>query len=199
MKLNWVEFLAMNNPLRRAVQRRFEVPRLLRMGGPLDGGTVLEVGCGNGAGIECLLSTFKASHVDAFDLDERMVKRAQQRTAHLGDVVSIWQGDACSIPKPGAVYDAVFDFGVLHHVLDWRQALGEIHRVLKPHGRFYADEVFGNLTNRFPWRQLLDHPREDRFDAAQFVEGLERAGFTVLETNSLWKSFGWFLAEKREG
>ena len=35
MKLNRLEFLLMNNPLRAAIQRHVEARRFLRMGGPL--------------------------------------------------------------------------------------------------------------------------------------------------------------------
>jgi hypothetical protein len=41
MLLNRVEKLMMNNPLRAAVQRRFEARRLLEMGGPVAGGRCL--------------------------------------------------------------------------------------------------------------------------------------------------------------
>ena len=45
MLLNRVEYALMNNPLRAAIQRRFEARRLLRMGGPVPGGAALELGC----------------------------------------------------------------------------------------------------------------------------------------------------------
>ena len=43
MLLNRVEFSLMNNPIRSAIQRRFEARRLLRMGGPMRGGRALEL------------------------------------------------------------------------------------------------------------------------------------------------------------
>ena len=50
MLLNRVEYLLMNNPVRAAIQRHFEAPRLLRMRGALPGGVALEIGCGRGVG-----------------------------------------------------------------------------------------------------------------------------------------------------
>jgi hypothetical protein len=46
MILNRVEFVLMNNPIRAWIQRHFEASRLLRMGGMVEGGLALEIGCG---------------------------------------------------------------------------------------------------------------------------------------------------------
>ena len=45
MKLNRLEKWMMNNPARARMQRS-EAGSLLKMGGPVSGGHVLEVGCG---------------------------------------------------------------------------------------------------------------------------------------------------------
>lgn len=190
--------MAMNNPLRAWMQRRFVARRLLKLGGALNGGSALEVGCGRGIGIEIILRAFHAGHVDAFDLDQHMVDLAKRRSARYDGSVSIWTGDACSIPQPDAFYDAVFDFGIVHHIPDWRRAITEIHRVLKPRGRFYAEEIFGRLINGFPWRHLAKHPAEDRFDAAGFAKALVCTGFDVKESMSLAGCFGWFIADKKK-
>ncbi len=81
MKLNAIETALMNNPLREAIQRRFEARRLLEMGGPMRGGRALEVGCGRGVGVELILDRFGATEVDALDLDPEMVERARRRLA----------------------------------------------------------------------------------------------------------------------
>jgi ubiquinone/menaquinone biosynthesis C-methylase UbiE len=196
MLLNAVEKALMNNPVRAAIQHHFEAPRLVSMGGRIDGKRALEIGCGRGVGTEIILERFGARSVDAFDLDPHMVELAGRRLAHHGERVRLWAGDAEHIDAPDAHYDAAFDFGIVHHIPDWRAALREIHRVLVPGGRFYAEEVMRSLIANPLWRRLLDHPQDDRFDHREFTLGLEGAGFRVLDTRTLSPWFGWFVAEK---
>lgn len=200
MLLNGVERLMMNNPARAAIQRHYEARRLLRLGGRVDGGYVLEVGCGRGVGVEILLEQFGAARVDAFDLDPQMVEAAWKRLARqvADGTVRLWDGSATSIPSEGSSYDAVFDFGIIHHIEDWRAALAEIHRVLRPGGRFYAEEVMASFIHHPLWRRLLDHPRTDRFDRPTFARALAQTGFHVLGAEGLGESFAFFLAEKPE-
>ena len=142
MKLNRVEKALMNNPVRASLQRYYETPLLERLGGRLDGRRVLEVGCGRGLGTNIILKRFGAADVHAFDLDPDMVRQARQRlAAYPPGRVTLYQADVTAIPEPDASFDAVFDFGILYHVPAWPVAVAEIHRMLRPGGRFYFGEV----------------------------------------------------------
>lgn len=196
MLLNRIEYALMNNPIRSALQRHFEAGRLRRMGGIMNGGRALEVGCGRGIGIELILDVFGADSVDAFDLDPRMVAGARARHSARDSRVRIWVGDAGAISAPSASYDAVFDFGILHHVPDWRSALAEVHRVLKPGGRLYAEEVLRPFIVHPVIRRLLEHPQDDRFDSSEFAQALELIGFEVTATQDLGSAMAWFVARK---
>jgi ubiquinone/menaquinone biosynthesis C-methylase UbiE len=195
MILNWVERALMNNPLRTGLQRHLEAKVLLELGGPVHG-AALEVGCGKGAGCELVLDVFAADRVDAIDLDPRMVALAQRRLGDRGDHVRIEQGSATRLAAPDSAYDAVFDFAILHHIPDWRGAIVELFRVLKPGGRAYLEEVLAAFIVHPVWRALLDHPQADRFDAAQFSSALEDAGFVNIRQRTVGSWFGWFVAEK---
>ncbi|RPJ79962.1 MAG: class I SAM-dependent methyltransferase, partial [Acidobacteria bacterium] len=159
MILNRLEFIAMNNPIRSAIQRRLEGPRLRKMGGAISGGRALEIGCGRGVGAEIILNQFGASQVDAIDLDPRMVRRAATRLRRRPVFVSL--GDATQLKAEEGSYDAVFDFGIIHHVPDWRKSLAEVFRVLKPGGRFFSEEMLRDFITGPLWRRLLVHPQED--------------------------------------
>lgn len=199
MLLNRIEKAMMNNPVRAAVQRRFEARRLARLGGKLPVGRALEIGCGRGVGVELILSDFGAERVDAFDLDPDMVRRASERLARYGDRVRVWVGDAARIDAPDATYDSVFDFGIVHHVPPWRDAVREVHRVLRPGGCFYAEEVLRDFIAHPVWRRVLDHPQEDRFDHAGFLGGLRAQRFRIIGDRQLGGWFGWYVAEKLDG
>ena len=179
MKLNAVEKALMNNPLRAAVQRHYEAPLLRQLGGRADGQQVLEIGCGRGVGTEIVLSEFGAARVDAFDLDPGMVALARRRLSRFGDRVRVWEGDATVIDAGDEAYDAVFDFGIIHHVPAWRSALDEVARVLRPGGRFYFEEVTRHALDRAVYRRLFVHPTEDRFSGDEFLAGVERVGLRV--------------------
>jgi len=196
MLLNKVEYALMNNPIRAAIQRHFEARRLLQMGGPMRGGRALELGCGRGVGTELILDLFGAGSVDAFDLDPRMVALARKRLAPRGSRVRVWVGDASAISAPDATYEAVFDFGIIHHVPNWRSALAEVHRVLEPGGQLYSEEVLRRFIVHPVTRRLLEHPLTDRFDSPGFARELMAAGLEPFATRELWGAFAWFTARK---
>lgn len=186
----------MNNPIRSAIQRYFEVPKLLKMGGKLRGGKILELGCGRGVGTELILDFFGAESVDAFDLDPEMITLARKRLKRRGQHVTLWVGDATHIKGEKNVYDAVFDFGIIHHIPDWNTAIQEVHRVLKPGGRFYAEEMFDKFITSPFWKRVLDHPQENRFDHDRFKTALMQNGLTVIASDQVWSRLGFFVAEK---
>ncbi len=194
--LNRVEKAMMNNPVRAALQRHLEARLLANLGGTARGKRCLEVGCGRGRGIDIIFDDFGAAEVDAFDLDADMIELARAHLARRGRKARLWVGSVTEIDAPNASYDAVFDFGIIHHVPAWRDALTEIHRVLKPGGRFYCEEVLDRFILHPLWRRVLEHPLEDRFDQQGFESALRDAGFLLRRGVGLFQHFAWFIADK---
>ena len=173
MLMNRIETLLVNSAPRRWLQRTVEAGILQRLGGTMAGGTALEIGCGQGAGLELILDRFGASRAIGLDLDPKMAARAQSRLADRGNAVEVHVADAGQLDLADEHVDAVFDFAIIHHIADWRAALHEVHRVLRPGGRFYFVEVTKHALDRPTYRLLFDHPTEDRFTGDQFVAALE--------------------------
>ncbi len=142
MKLPRIQKCFANSPIRAHVQARLEVRKLLQLGGRMDGGSALEIGCGRGEGLAHIIDAFGADQVLGIDIDPDQVALARRRIrpGHK-DRVAVRQGVAEHIESPDASFDAVFDFQMLHHADDWRQAVAEVSRVLKPGGRFYLSEI----------------------------------------------------------
>jgi ubiquinone/menaquinone biosynthesis C-methylase UbiE len=189
MKLNWAERWVVNNPL-RVVEQRIELRKLSRMR-PLEPGfTALEIGCGRGAGAGLILDTFLPSLLYATDLDVAMLKKAgkyisSDKKEHIAFVAA----DGFRLPFRTGSLDAVFDFGVLHHIPDWQSALGEVARVLKTQGSFLFEELYPTLYQNFITKHILLHPKEDRFRSQDLRKGLEAAGLS-LHRYGEWRGFG---------
>jgi len=113
------------------------------------------------------------------------VAAARRRLTGYGDRVRLATGSVTDlravVQAEDASYDAVFDFAIIHHVEDWRAAIGEVARVLRPGGRFYFDEVTATALGRRSYRRLFDHPEQDRFVAGEFLAELARQGLQVGE------------------
>lgn len=182
MKMNALETLAMNNPIRALIQRYYEMPLLRRLGGRLDGLKVLEIGCGRGVGTKLLLDEMGAREVIAVDLDERMLAQARRRLSGYGpERLTLQVGDVGQIDFADESFDAVFDFAAVHHVPNWQAAVAEIARVLKPGGRFFFQEVTARWIGRFPYRVLFEHPRENRFSSKELISEIERLDIHIGE------------------
>lgn len=183
MKLNLTERLLVNNPIRAAIQMSYEGPLLRKLGGPIQGGTVLEVGCGRGTGIKVIFRHFGPAHVFGIDIDPLQIERASRRVAiRYKHRVTLLQADAERLPFEENSFDAVFDFGALHHVPNWQMSIAEIRRVLKQGGTFFFEEITRAALERWIYRKLFEHPASNRFSEADFLAELEAHGLGSMNS-----------------
>ena len=175
MKLNWAERWAVNNPL-RVIQQRLEMRWLRKNSHLKPGALVLEVGCGRGAGAGLILKEFQPAVLQAMDLDIEMIGRAKDYLSpEQVRRISFYVGDVLRLPYKDGALDAVFAFGVLHHVPDWKAALWEIARVLKTGGTYFLEEIYPTLYQNFITKHILLHPRENRFLSQDLKEAMKEA------------------------
>ena len=184
MRLSKREFLAMNNPVKRMMQRcvEFRIFRqsLKKHNIVLTGKAILDAGCGSGYGTELLFRTFTPSRLVAFDIMPEQIELAKKR--HIA--AEIFVGDMTRIDLSSHSFDAVFVFAVLHHIPEWEKALAELTRMLKPGGVLLIEDV-GRKAADFSEHFGFCHPKEARFDLQEFEDELKRIGFEILEQKKI--------------
>jgi ubiquinone/menaquinone biosynthesis C-methylase UbiE len=182
MKLNWAERWVVNNPT-RVIQQRIEINAFYRMMQLKAGARVLEIGCGRGAGVALISEKFQPAIMHAMDLDFEMIKKAQKRNEKYNRVLAgTYVGDVLQLPYKDKTFDAVFGFGVLHHVPDWRGGLAEIARVLKTGGSYFFEELYPSLYQNFITRHILLHPTRDRFRSHDWKDALQEMKLLVQKS-----------------
>jgi SAM-dependent methyltransferase len=95
------------------------------------GERILDLGCGDGQLTTRLQTT--GAEVVGVDASEPMVAAARARG------IAADQANAESLPYADASFDAVFSNAALHWVRNHDAMMAEVHRVLKPGGRFVAE------------------------------------------------------------
>ena len=187
MKLNWAERWVVNNPV-RVFQQYLEVKWLRQMMPLKTKMTILEVGCGRGAGAKLIHKTFKPSRLHILDLDIEMMRKAKKYLSSTPlSSLNLLVGDSIELPFKAGCLDALFGFGFLHHVPDWRKALLEITRVLKPGGVYYIEELYPSLYQNAITKRILLHPEHDRFTSKDLRDEMNAAGLSLINAFELKK------------
>ena len=140
--------------------------------GDVSSATVLELGCGSAPCTQWLHG--RAEFATGFDLSAGMLSHAEPG-------LPLVQADAVTLPYCDNAFDAAFSaFGALPFIADLDSALAEVHRVLRPGGRFvfsvphpmrwvFPDDP-DNLTAELPYfdRAYLEHNSEGELTYAEF-------------------------------
>jgi SAM-dependent methyltransferase len=93
----------------------------------LVGRSVLDVGSGTGWFSQ--RAAAQGAQVVALDIGLRLLAKVREKCA-----ARVVGGDACCLPFPDSTFDVVISSECIEHTLDPRQALREMHRVLRPEG-----------------------------------------------------------------
>jgi len=190
MLLNKFEFFLMNNPLRGFLQKMVEIPRIKSIAVVPVNGKVLEIGCGSGRGTQLIQEHFLPSATVGIDLDPKMIEIAKQKTNKVEADFQV--ADVMNLPFEINTFDAVFDFGIIHHVPNWKKAIEQIVRVTKSGGLLVLEdlsiETFKSPVGMLA-RTFLDHPYGQMFKQSEFVQQLEKCGTEILAEKT-YTNFG---------
>ena len=150
MKLTSVEKLLICGPLRAWMLRRLEAPRLLSDLSIGERGVCLDIGCGSGMTALLINQYLDCERVVGIDIDPGMVTAARKCMSRppkwardiRTDNIEFRCEDATKSSFPDCHFDAVVEFGALHHIKGWKKVISEVYRILKEGGVFsFAEEV----------------------------------------------------------
>jgi ubiquinone/menaquinone biosynthesis C-methylase UbiE len=161
-----------------------ETKLLLKAG--IASGLALEVGPGPGyLGLEWLKLT-EGTKLKGLDISRNMIEIAKKNAREYGfeDRVEYVESDARNMPFEDNTFDAVFTNGSLHEWANPEEILSEIHRVLKPGGRYSISDLRRDMN---PLMKLLmwlgTKPKEIRPGLVTSIN----AAYTVDEIRELLK------------
>jgi ubiquinone/menaquinone biosynthesis C-methylase UbiE len=109
-----------------------------------DGQVILDIGCGPGVALRSY-ATQRSVEAHGIDYAQNMVAFAQAKNRELAPhlTIDVRQADVRQLPYADATFDMVTSSRCLMALLDWerqKQALVEVHRVLKPGGQLILME-----------------------------------------------------------
>jgi len=163
---------------------------LLEIAGEKPLGTVAEI-CSGQADAFALLGDRIDMGVGV-DISLPMIRVARRR--HPSSKFLFVQADATRLPLASGAFDHVVMLGGIHHVPDRAALFGQVHRLLRPGGRFLWREP---VSDFFLWRLLraavyrlspaLDHETERPLLYGETVPVLEEAGLRLAS----WQTHGF--------
>ncbi|WP_278258319.1 class I SAM-dependent methyltransferase [Nocardioides convexus] len=111
------------------------------------------------------------------DVDDVMVSAAARRLAAYPNL-RVERADVTSMPYPAETFDIVTSYLMLHHVIDWSEALAEAARVLRPRGMVIGYDLTDTRLARATHR--LDGSPHRIIAPDELADGLANAGFADI-------------------
>jgi ubiquinone/menaquinone biosynthesis C-methylase UbiE len=145
------------------------------------GERVLDAGCGSGRLIPMICRRIgPGGSLVELDFAPDMLELGR-RKAGSGQVEFIL-ADCRDLPFPDHEFDRVIALALLPHLDDKAAALGEFHRVLKPHGMLVIAHQLGREALDRLHRESGDEVKEDRLPRRPILTAmLTKAGFPDVE------------------
>jgi SAM-dependent methyltransferase len=161
----------------------------------------IDIGSGLGGPSRYLAAKY-GCHVQGIDLSPAFVEAATYlaKRAGLEDSVAYECADALALPYDDQRFDFAWTQHVAMNIADRPRLYAEIHRVLKPGGKFAAYDVVAGTGGEphfpVPWSRTPETSFLVTSDAMRTA--LERAGFDVVSWEDHTQSaVEWFTAQQK--
>jgi arsenite methyltransferase len=168
-------------------------------GGPAEGDSLLELGCGPGFYARRLAARFKHLRVTGIDRSEQQLGRARSRAAT--DCLrncTFEEGDALALERPTSSVDAVVVSRLFIVLAEGDRVIEEIHRVLRPGGRCFVAEPRSAIRVALPLYALRMRARLSEIlgSLGSYKEPTEITVMTSDEFGTLIGSQSWAATQR---
>ncbi len=130
-----------------------EQPEMSKLLPPVKGRSVLDAGCGFGANCRAF-AEMGASRVVGIDISKKMLERAERENSL--DVVEYQERDMADISGVSGPFDLVYSSLAFHYVRDFDKLIGDIGRLLVPHGVLLFSQEHPVVTATIDYRGHFD-------------------------------------------
>jgi len=154
-------------------------------------GRILEIGVGTGR--FALPLAERRLDITGIDLSMPMIARLREKSSATARC-HVARADATALPFPDDSFGGALSVHVLHLIADWREAVSELARVVRPGGVLIFDLGRTSARARADW-QGLGRDLEDRFLKEA---GVSRRHPGIVDTRSLDQALGRSGAVRRD-
>lgn len=151
----------------------------------LPGEHILDLGCGRGEEtLEAAVLTGPLGLATGLDLTDAMISKAiENAVAADAKNAAFVQGDIEALPFADESFDGVMSNCVINHAPDKGKVYRDIHRVLRPGGRFIVSDAVTKVplpdsvkNDPQAWAQCFGGAVTEK----EYLEAIQSAGFTEL-------------------
>jgi ubiquinone/menaquinone biosynthesis C-methylase UbiE len=165
-------------------------------------GVMLDVGCGEGRHIFGIMQDYPLMKCIGLDMDNESLEKAEEGYEYFKSIseagVQFLKGSAYSLPFPDESIDLIVCSEVLEHLHEYNDAVKEIHRVLKPGGKFYAS-VPATWPEKICWKLSKEYQNQPGghlriFSQSGLISEIKESGFKFLSSekfHSIHSPYWW--------
>ena len=165
-------------------------------------GVMLDVGCGEGRHIFGIMQDYPLMKCIGLDMDKESLEKAEEGYEYFKSIskagAQFLKGSAYSLPFPDESIDLIVCSEVLEHLHEYNDAVKEIHRVLKPGGKFYAS-VPATWPEKICWKLSKEYQNQPGghlriFSQSGLISEIKESGFKFLSSekfHSIHSPYWW--------